>query len=92
MTTPTYYWFFTFGFGHTTAEGYSLARCYIRVPIEDYNKAREYIMSIRGRKWAAQYKIVDLARQIETHRLIEVLAEDVILPKAQQMAQNPEEA
>lgn len=64
--------FITYGFGHRTERGQSLAGCYSLIEGNDWDD----ILTIAHEKtkgiFATSYPIEDLQRQIEQHNLIEV--------------------
>lgn len=70
-------WFFTFGFGHKTADGRSLASCYIVVPDPDWGRARMEMARMRGTVWAFQYPMSELQGQVDQFGLREVTEEEL---------------
>ena len=70
-------YYFTYGTGHTTDDGFSLDMFYTKIAAESYGKARQRMFAARGDSWAFQYSEEEFLPQIEQYGLKEAPLERV---------------
>ena len=70
-------YYFTYGTGHTTEDGFPLDAFYTKITAEGYGEARQQMFAVRGDSWAFQYTEGEFLPQIAQYGLREAPLERV---------------